>query len=359
MSFSSVIGLAVGAALAATICTDARAQSAADFYRSKELTILVGSDAGGGYDTYVRAMAHYWQRYIPGRPSIVIKTMPGAGGIKMQNFIANQAPRDGSTIGATRSIFLVEPLIQGSQYSKYDPRKMNWIGNISPQQTACFVWHTRPIRTVQDAMKQQVLIGQTSARSNGAILTNVFNALIGTKFKVITGFSSTGVYLAMERGEVDGGCLSYATVSAAAPRLIDDHKLNFLVQIGLTRSKQLPEVPAAGEFITSETDRQVVQLLMASLVMGRPYVAPEGVPADRLDALRTSFMETMKDSEFLAQSEKQHLFVDPSDHVEMEALVAEAYRIPAAAVAKTRAILAAAEKGSGSDPGRAEEKSGE
>jgi tripartite-type tricarboxylate transporter receptor subunit TctC len=323
----------------------ARAQSAAEFFRSKELTILVGSDSGGGYDTYARAMARYWEKYIPGNPSIVIKDMPGAGGIKLQNFLANQAPRDGSTIGATRSIFLVEPLIEGSQFSHYDPRKMNWIGNISPQQTACFVWNTRPIKTVQDAMKRTVLIGQTSARSNGAILTNVFNALIGTKFKVITGFSSTGVYLAMERGEVDGGCLSYATVSAAAPQLIEGKKLTFLVQIGLTRSKQLPDVPAAGEFITSETDRQVVELLMASLVMGRPYVAPEGVPLDRLEALRASFMRTMKDPEFVAQSAKQHLFVDPSDHVEMEALIRRAYELPAAAIAKTRAILEAAQKG--------------
>ncbi len=231
----------------------------ADFYKAKGLTVLVGSGAGGGYDTYARALTRFWGGHIPGTPNIVVKNMPGAGGIKMQNYLANKAPRDGSVVGATRAIFLVEPLINGTKYSHYDPRKINWIGNISGQQTGCFVWHTRPVNTVQAAMKKQVIIGQTSARSNGAILANVFNALIGTKFKVITGFSSSAIYLAIERGEVDGSCLSFATVSAAAPGLIAEKKLRFLVQVGLKRSKQLPDVPAVGEFLKSDLERQVIR----------------------------------------------------------------------------------------------------
>ena len=222
-------------AFAITMSTSAVAAAAdpvEDFYHNKNLTILVGSDAGGGYDSYVRVLARYWPKYLAGNPSITVKLMPGAGGVEMQNYLANQAPRDGSVIGATRAIFLVEPLLNGGQFSRYDPREMNWIGNISAQQTGCFVLRSNAIKTVQDVMHHEVRMALTSIISNGSMIAHVFNALADTKFKVISGYSSSDTYLAVERGEADGSCLSYATVSVAAPRLIEENKLNFLLFMG-------------------------------------------------------------------------------------------------------------------------------
>lgn len=345
MAVSRIGGQAIAFALAMSVgAAAASANPVADFYRSKNLTVLVGSDAGGGYDTYARALAPFWRKHIPGNPSIAVKNMPGAGGVKMQNFIANQAARDGSVVGATRAIFLVEPLLYGNRLTRYDPQKMNWIGNISAQQTGCFVSSSSPIKTIQDAMHKQVRIGMTSVVSNGAVIAHVFNALAGTKFKVIPGYKSKGIYLAIQRGEIDGSCLSYATVSAAAPGLIESGKLKFLAFEGLNRNPHRPNVPVLGELLKNPKDIGVVRLIMASLIMGRPYVAPEGIPQDRLAALRTSFMATMKDPAFLAQAKKEHLLVAPSDHREIEKIIADAYKIPKATVERTRHIIAEARR---------------
>ncbi|HET9149732.1 MAG TPA: tripartite tricarboxylate transporter substrate-binding protein [Alphaproteobacteria bacterium] len=333
----------------AALLSAARADSAADFYKGRNLAILVGSGAGGGYDTTTRLLARFWQKHIPGPPAVVVQDMPGAGGIKMQNYLDHQAPRDGSVVAATRAAFVAGPLIPafaGSALGDYDPRNVNWIGNISGQWGGCFVWHTVPVKTIQDAMKTQVIIGSTSPRANSSTIAGILNALIGTKFKVVSGFSTSGTYLAMEQGEIQGSCVSYETASAAAPRLIDEGKLRFLIQIGLTRSKLQPDVPAVGELLTNEEDRQVVRLVAASLIMGRPYLAPPGVPKDRLAALRTSFMATMRDPAYVAAARKEKLIVDASDYKEMEALIADTYTIPEAAVKRTRTMLANAWKGS-------------
>jgi tripartite-type tricarboxylate transporter receptor subunit TctC len=318
----------------------AAAQSVADFYKSKNLRILVGSGAGGGYDTYARLIARHWTKYIPGNPTVIVQNMPGAGGLKAHNHLATKAARDGSVIAATRAAMLVESLLDVGNYTKFDARTDNWIGNVSPQQPSCLVWHTSPVKTLQDAMNQEVIFAAGGARSNGATLPNIFNKMIGTKFKVITGYSTAGTRLALERGEAAGLCYSYANVQATQPNWIAENKIRWLIQMGVESTPEQKGVPVAIDFAKTDDDKKVIQLMVARQTMGRPYVAPPNVPADRLAALRSSFMKTVTDKDFLREAKKLKLQTGPSDYKAVTKVVMDAHAMPSRIIKKTQDLLA-------------------
>ena len=331
----------IGACL---IPASAMAQSAADFYKGKELILNIGSGVGGGYDTYTRALARHWGRYIPGNPTIVVKNMPGASGTTMMNHLAVRAKTDGTEIGAPFGQSLIEPVFDKGAVTKYDSRTMNWIGNISSQSIACFTWKTRSeVKTIEDAMVKTAIMGATGANNPSAIYTNVFNMLMGTKFKVITGYTTAESTLSIERGETDGTCLSFATLIVAHPQWIEQDKLNWLAVVANKPDPNLPGVPTTARFLRTDEDKQVVDVLISQLVMGRPYVAPPGVPADRKAALRASFQEVMKDQTFLAEAKKQYIVVTPATHTEMEKLIADTYALPDRIIEKAVALLKGAE----------------
>lgn len=324
----------------------AHAQTVAEFYASHPLTIIVASDPGGGYDVYARTFAKFLPAHLPGRPSIEIKFIPGAAGIAAVNALANEAPHDGSVVGAIRAANIIEPLLQqGTKTARYDPRTLNWVGNISKQQGTCFTWHTSPIRTIEQAKTREVTVGSTGPLSNIGTLPNILNALLGTRFKVLT---AANLRTALEGGTVEGICgMSYSTVNASAPEWITGHKLNFLAQTGLQKTAALPDVPMVSEFARNNADRAVFELLDDREIMGRPYVLPPAVPDDRVAALRHAFDETMQDAGFRAEAQRHNLEVDPTDHKGIEAMIAGAYAMPTEVVRRTWDLMHAAQR----DPG--------
>jgi tripartite-type tricarboxylate transporter receptor subunit TctC len=307
----------------------ASAQAPEAFYKGRQITFLIGAGAGGGYDVYFRTFARYVVRHIPGNPSIVPKNMPAASGLAAANTLYTSADRDGLTIAAFPNNSPRDPLF-GNPGARYDPRKLNWLGSIGKLENVCATWFTSPIKTIAQAREREVITAGAGATSNSVIMPRVLNTLIGTKFKVVSGYDpGSGVTLALESGETEGVCgLSWSTMKAARPHWIKDNKLNVLVQMGLTKLPELPNVPAAGDLIGDPVKKQVLELILMRQEPGRPMAAPPGVPAERLDVLRQAFDETMRDPEFLAEAERVQLEIEPLRAREIDNLIANAYAAP-------------------------------
>jgi tripartite-type tricarboxylate transporter receptor subunit TctC len=329
----------------------AGAQSVADFYKGKEVTLIVGAGAGGGYDVYARLLARHWPKHIPGNPTMVVQYMPTASGMQMLNHLTDRAPKDGTVVGAAVAATVIDP-VGVSEGVAYDPRKLSWIGNVSPQVTACFIRTSHPVKTVDDAKTKEVIVAATSPDNAGAVLPNVFNILLGTKFKVVRGYSDAEMTLSVERAETDAACLSLS--GAFAARYFQDaelqKKVSWFLVLNNKRVAQLPNVPTVSEYIQNDEGRQIVDLLISRVYMGRPFVAGPGVPADRLDALRKSFFETLKDPELVEEAKKARLEIDPIDHAAMEKLISAAYATPPATVQKTYALMKGAEEAAKAAP---------
>lgn len=330
MMKAGFVAAVMGAAFTCVV-TDpsiANAASVADFYKGARLNVVIGSGVGGGYDTYTRVFTRHIGRHIPGAPSVINKNMPGAGSLRATNYIYNKAPRDGSEIGAIYNTMLLEPLL-GNSKAKFDVSKINWLGSSGKQQNICVTWHSSPIKTLEQAMIKQVNVSTTSATGNSATMPRIFNALLGTKFKVIQGYTSSGSQLAVERGEVDGSCgLPYSTLLASKPDWILNKRLNILAQVGLKKHKDMPDVPMALDAVKDPKKKLVMELLLIRQEPGRPIIAPPEVPADRVAALRAAFNATMKDENFLADSKRSHLEIDPLTADEIEKLIKRAYSYP-------------------------------
>lgn len=347
------MSIAALAAVVLTISVPSRGQtqpSVAEFYKSKGLTIIVGSGPSGGYDTYARLMARHWGRHIPGNPNIIVQLMPGAGGIIAHNHLSQRAAKDGSVIAATRTALLVEPLVDGGKATKYDPRTDNWIGNIAEQRLACFVWHTSPVKSLEDVMQREVIIAASAAASNSATLPIIINTMFGTKFKVVSGYATEAIRLALERGEAEGLCNSYANVKVTDPDWINNNRVRFLIQMGFKPDSNIPEVPTATKYIKTEEDRLIIEFMEARQIMGRPFVAPPGVPVDRLGILRSSFHLALADKALLADALKSGLEVEPSDHRAMEQLIAKTYALPPHIIKRASDLLTGAEKAAEAGP---------
>jgi tripartite-type tricarboxylate transporter receptor subunit TctC len=314
------------------------AQSAGDFYRGKDVFLVVGSGSGGGYDLYSRVLARHWGRHIPGNPNVVVQNMPGAGGLTMMNWLGNIARTDGTQIGAAFANTVIEPVFDKGKVTKYDSRTMQWIGSVSPQSIACFTRKDSPVKNVQDAMEKQSIMATTGG-SISAMTANVMNTLIGTKFKIVMGYKTEETTLAIERGEAEGTCLSSATLIVRNPDWVTGDKVNWLILMANKPDPLLRGTPLAADFARNDEDRKVIDLIISQLAMGRPYVVPRGVPADRVDILRTSFFETLKDPKFLEEAKKVEMIIDPSDHTEMEKLISYTYSIPDAIVTRAKALI--------------------
>ena len=319
-----------GAALGAmAYALPADAQTVADFYSRTPLTLIVGSGVGGGFDLYARLFAPYYAKHIPGHPAIVVKNQPGAGGLANMNTMFHTAPRDGSEIAATFNTIALMPLY-GDRDAQFDPRKLNWIGSIGKQQAVCVTWKTAPIKTLNDARKQEVLVSSTGRNSTPAIFPRILNALFGTKFKVISGYSTSEMRLALEKGEVQGICgLAWQTLQSTSASWIADNDLNVILQMGLVKDKDLPAtVPLALDLLSKPEDKTFFRLAALPGEFGRPFVAPPGIPADRLAALRKAFDATMTDPDFVAEASKAQMTIDPLDGGQIQALLDEAYAAP-------------------------------
>ncbi len=319
---------ALAIALLAGAVGVARAETIEEFYRRTPFSMYVGSGAGGGFDEIGRVFAPHFGRHMPGSPAVIIKNMPGAGGLLNVNFMYNSAPRDGSAFAAPFNTVFMLPLF-GDPGAKFDPRKFTWIGSLDKQTGTCVVWHTSAARTLDDARKREIVVGATGTNSTPAIFSNVLNTLLQTKLKVISGYSTNEVRFALERGETEGICgMAWQTYKAITPGWVAEGKIRPIAQLGLTQNKDLPDVPMALNMLSNAADRQVFELTVLPQEFGRPFIAPPDIPADRAAAMKKAFAETLVDPAFLADAAKIRLSLDPMTGEEIKTLLDRAYAAP-------------------------------
>ncbi len=306
---------------------------AAPYYQGKQVVMVVASGAGGGYDTYARALVRYMTKYIPGNPAIVAKNVPGAGGLIAANSLYNATLPDGLTFAALTNGAAMDPLF-GETAARFDARKFNWLGSMGKLENICV---TRPgaITSIEQARTREVTVAASGATGNSAIMPKIINRFLHTKFKVIGGYTEgSGVALALERGEVDGVCgMSYSTLKTTHPDWFRDHRVNVILQIGLNKLKELPNVPSVLDLVSGH-DRDVLELILIRQEMGRPFALPPGVSADRIAALRRAFDATLKDPGFTAEAQKLNLELDPLTGEEIAGLLQKAYGAPKAVIAE-------------------------
>jgi tripartite-type tricarboxylate transporter receptor subunit TctC len=321
------------------------AESVENFYKGKQITMLIGGGAGGGYDVYYRALARHLGKHIPGNPAIIPKNQPAASGLAAAAALYNTADKDGLTIGAFPNNVPMDPLF-GNASARYDALKLNWLGSIGKLENVCATWHASPIKTIEQAREREVIVAAAAAPTNTAIMPKVINALLGTHFKPIIGYDpGSGLTMAIERGEAEGICgLSWSTMKAARPHWIKDHLLNVLVQLGLEKLADLPDVPSALDLVTDPAKKQVLELILIRQEPGRPVAAPPGVPADRIAALRKAFDDTLKDPDFVADAHKLQMEIEPLTATQINKLLAVAYATPRPIVQQAAELLEPAKK---------------
>ena len=313
-----------------------------DFYAGKTINIYIGTGEGpGALSAYPRAIAQVIPRYIPGSPAVVIRNMPGAGGIKAANFIYSIAPQDGTAWGFITRGFVRAPLLATPQ-AQFDPTRYQWIGTTSQETSVAAVWKagTR-VRTMRDATAEEVVFGGTSLATDTGLFPTILNRLIGTRFKVIVGYkSSTDVDLAMERGEVQGKIWTWGSLkSGNTADWLAEKKVALLAQFGLQRARDLPDLPLALDFAKSAEDRQVMELIFAPLSLGYPSFMGPAVPAERIEIMRRAFDKTMRDPEFIDLMKQQNLVLDPASGESLQAIVQRLYQMPPTVIERARAYL--------------------
>ena len=317
----SLLGLASGPVLA---------QTPAEFYKGKNVDLYVGYSTGGGYDVYGRIVARFMGRHIPGNPTVVVKNMDGAGSMRAANYIYNVAPKDGTAFGTVARGLAFDTLF-GLQGAQFDGTKFSWIGSANDEVSVCVGWSaTSGIAKFEDLKTKQMIVGGTGGSADTDQFPRIINAVLGTKMKLVVGYpGGNEVNLAMERGEVQGRCgWSWSSVKSTQSGWLKDKKINVLVQLSLSKHADLPDVPLIMDLAQTEEQKQIFRLIFARQVLGRPFLAPPGLPADRLAALRTAFMDTMKDADFLAEADKLKLEITAVPGETLQKIVQEAYATP-------------------------------
>jgi tripartite-type tricarboxylate transporter receptor subunit TctC len=325
---------------AATAIQTARADSVEDFYHGKTISLVVGSSPGGGYDALSRVVARFLGKHIPGNPSVIVRNMPGAGGILATGFIANVAPRDGLTIASVLANTPFEPLL-GTKEANYDATKLTWLGTPSVETGLLIVWHASPIQTLDDARKIEMTAGVSGANSEPALYARLLDQLLGLRIKTIPGFpGQNDSYLAMERGELDSvGTTLWSSLTSTKPDWIRDKKIRILLQYGPEKEAALPDVPYGPDLVTNADDKLLFEAAYAALTVGRPFVAPPDLPPERAAALQAAMLATFKDPEFLAEADKQQLGVSkPTSGEAVQAQIVHVYQMPQRIVDRLRAI---------------------
>jgi tripartite-type tricarboxylate transporter receptor subunit TctC len=323
------------AAIAATALggASAHADPVAEFYTGRSISLIISTGPGGGLDANARLVARHIGKHIPGRPSIVARNMPGAGHIQATNFMFNQAPKDGSHIAAILPSFVLFQLIDG-RGAQYDAQKFNWLGSSDVDNMNVYVWHTAPVKTVDDAKKIEILMGGTGAGSYTILFPTLMNSLLGTRFKTVAGYKSTNeIHLAMERGEVQGRAGNFfSSLKSQNAEWLRDGKITLLAQIGEERDPEFSNVPLLQELTDDQQAKQIIRLFSAEIAMGKAYLTTPDVPKDRLDALRRAFDATVKDSAFVSEAKTAGIDVRPLKADAVERIATEILATPKALV---------------------------
>ncbi len=329
-------------AIALVAASTAQAQTPAEFYKGKNVDMYIGYSVGGGYDVYGRLVARFMGKHIPGNPTVVVKNMEGAGSMRLANWIYNVGPKDGTVMGTVARGIAFDTLF-GMPGAQFDGNKYTWIGSANDEVSVCVAWHTSGVTKFEQLMEKEMIVGGTGGSADTDQFPKVINAVLGTKMKVVAGYpGGNDINLAMERGEVSGRCgWSWSSVKSTQAAWLKDKKINVLVQLSLAKHEDIPEIPLIMDLAKTEEQKQIFKLIFARQVLGRPFLAPPGVPVDRVAALRQAFMDTMKDPEFLAEADKMKLEITAVSGQELQKIVQEAYETPKDVVKKTGDILGA------------------
>jgi tripartite-type tricarboxylate transporter receptor subunit TctC len=301
--------------------------SAQDFYKNKQIRMIIGHSAGNDYDLAGRFLARYLTRHIPGEPTIIVQNMPAAASIAAANFLYTQAPRDGTVFGSfSRNV--PSQARMGQANLEADPRRFNWLGATSLPARVCVRWVTAPVKTPADLFTQEFIVGGAGAGSSLSILPTVFNHALGTNFRLVLGYKgTTDVVLAMERGEVQGACASYGQFRIYE-QLIRDGKMLFLLRAEESPIPEILDVPSIFDFAKTTEQRQLMRFIFSSTEFGRPYAFPPDVPKDRVEIMRKAFAEALQDPALLAEASKMKMDMSYRPPDQLERLVTQLYETP-------------------------------
>jgi tripartite-type tricarboxylate transporter receptor subunit TctC len=318
----------------------AHADTVADFYRGKTLSVVVGHEAGTGYDFFGRTLARHIGRHLPGSPAVVPQNMPGAGGLKAANWLANVAARDGTVVSVFAPETALKPIF-GDAAANFDPAKLTWIGNMDESIATCVVSAASGITTVEELRAREAVFGATGAAAPTSKFTYALINLLGARIKVVQGYKgSADLRIALSRGEIQGACgMSHSTLRTQWKDDVEAGRVRVLMQFGIRKSPDLPGVAHVYDYARTNEDREIFDIAFGPHVFGRPVIAPPEVPAERAQALRAAFTKTMQDAELRAEVGKLGLALAPSSGEEVQALVARFASYPKAIVEKATAAL--------------------
>jgi len=296
--------------------------AAEEFYRGKTIRLIVPSEVGGGYDLYARTFAAHLRRHVPGEPAILVQNMPGGGGLQSANWLFNIAPKDGLVIGLIQRGVPFYPFF-GDQNAKFSPTQFNWLGSFTAETGSTTLWHTAKANTLADAFKDTLVLGG-SGPNDSETYPHLMNNTIGTKFRVVSGYrANSAVFLAMERGEVEGVTGSWSSVKSERPNWVRDKQVKVLVQFARTRARDLPDVPLVTDFVKTDEHKAMWNVMLAMAQAGRPVTAPPGIPPELTKLLRKAFSATVSDPAFIAEMERGRRELSPENGETMQRLLDE------------------------------------
>lgn len=325
---------------ACALALPAQADAVSDFYAGRTISVLVGFGPGGGYDLYARTLARHFGAHMPGNPNVVVRNEPGAAGFVLANGLYKVEPKDGTEFGTFDRTIPLDPLLGGAK-SQFDPLKFSWLGSPSNEVSACVGWYTARAKSIEDLRTTEMLMAGTGSAADATIYPTLFREVLGLKFKVINGYQGAAdSILAMQKGEVEGFCpWGWASIESSHPDWLRDHKINVLMQLGLRKDPAHPDVPLVLDLAKTPADRQALELMLSPDLFARPFAAPPGVPADRLQALRTAFEATVKDPAFIADAHQEGLEVEYVSGAEILAVLQKIYATPQDVVARVKAAV--------------------
>ncbi|MCC6889325.1 MAG: hypothetical protein IT536_12390 [Hyphomicrobiales bacterium] len=313
----------------------APAMAADDFFKGKTLTIYSGHSAAGSYSDYARLLSRHIARHIPGNPLPVMKFMPGANGLTVANWIYNSAPKDGLSIAILGQRMAVESLLAPHDGIRFEGDKFTWVGSLGKQAGVCVTWHASPIRSLDDARRRPVPVGAPARNAADSIIPRMMNEMIGTRFQVIGGYTGADIFLAMERGEVEGRCgVGWVSIKTARPDFVAQKKINVLAQFSVKPAADLADVPLLLDLVADASARQALHLFFSPEEIARPFAAPPGIPAERAAVLRAAFAAMVRDSDFLADAKKSGIEIEAMTGADVQSFVARLYATPRGVIEK-------------------------
>ena len=325
--------------VAMSSATTARAASVAEFYKGRTVSVIIGYSAGTGYDIYARLLARFIGRHIPGNPTVIAQNMPGAGSLKAAMYVDGIAPKDGSVIATIGRSAPLEPLLGEAQF---DGRNFTWLGSIASSSSLCATWHTTAIKTWQDALTRPFTLAGEGSGSEPDNFARILKNVFGAKVKLVTGYpGGSEMNLAIERGEVDGRCgWSWDSIKSTRPDWLRDRKINLIAVFSLQKAADVPAaVPLIVDLAANEEQRQILRMHLAGQSFGRPFFSSPGLPEDRKAALRAAFDATMRDADFIGETNKVKLEVSPTSGADIDRLLAEVYATPKDVIEKAKQAI--------------------